>query len=343
MTWTRCTLAVAIALAGATHASAQFLPIIGLPTIGQGGIAFQIGGRNLSIGGFVPLGPPYPAVLPVTPTPFGYRPVGPAFLPYGYYGYSVAPGFPFPGYGAINRSVTVQVVNPTVVVQSRRPPTVDLSGIDLDVESPDKIWGTSKQALAKAPAPKKAEAAKIPEPPPPKKQQVAAAPEKPPPPAPKPKPEPITEGERFVKLGIKAFKRGDYGVAVLRFQQASDADPPGPRSYFLEAQAAIAVGKYRDAVRFIQRGLRNRPDWPLSGFRPRLELYDNNADLWHEHRGAIEKAHKLDPQNADYLFLLGYLDWFDGDRETAVAYFQQARAFAADVRWSDMFLKVAKK
>ena len=104
----RFILAILLGLAVTTEASAQFFPVIGLPTIGQGGIGFQMGGKHLQIGGFIPLGDPYPAILPVTPTPFGFRQMGPAYLPYGYgytYGFGyppIAPGFPFPGYGSID-------------------------------------------------------------------------------------------------------------------------------------------------------------------------------------------------------------------------------------------------
>src|SRR4029077_16419986 len=143
----------------------------------------------------------------------------------------IAPGFPFPAYGSIDRRVTVQIINPAgIVVQSRRVgfrPTYDTTGIDLDVESPDKIWGP-KKSLAKA-APKNGEMVKAPLPEV-KKQQVAA-PAKPPPPL--PRPEPPTDGKRLVDLGIAAFRKGEFGSAFLRFRQASEADPPGPRTAFL--------------------------------------------------------------------------------------------------------------
>ena len=341
MTRTRCTLAILISIAIAADASAQFGPVIGLPTIGQGGIAFQAGNSRMKVAGFVPLGPPYPAVLPVTPTPFGFRQVAPAYLPYGYYGIPpIAPGFPFPGYGAIDQRIIVQVVTPPgVIVRGRRvampEESYDLAGIDLDVESPEKIWG-KRPELAKEAAPKGEPV------PAPKKVEVAAAPAKPPPAPPPPKIEPIPEGQRFVELGIAAFKTGEYGVALLRFRQAADAEPRGPRSLFLQAQACIAIGKYHEAVQLIQRGLKDRPDWPMNAFRPKLELYDNKDDIWKEHRDALERAQKRAPMNADYLFLLGYLEWFGGERDAAIAYFQQARALSADANWNDAFLKAAK-
>lgn len=341
MTRTRCAMAIVVAGILAASAPAQF--VIGLPTIGQGGIAFSTKGSHLKISGFVPLGPPYPAVVPVTPTPFGFQQIAPAYLPYGYYGYPpIAPGFPLPGYGAIDQRITVQVVNPTVVVQGRRLAArqePDLSGIDLDVESAEKIWGKKPQVAA-APPKKNGEAVKAPLPPKEKKQEVAAAPPKPAPPPP-PKAEPVLEGDRFVLLGIAAFKNGEYGLAHFRFRQANDAEPPGKRALFLQAQASIAVGKFREAVQLIEKGLRHDRDWPTSTFRPKVELY-NNLDAWNEHLIALEEHRKLHPDNGDYPFLLGYLEWFGGERGLAREHFLAARALAKDVRWCDLFLKAAK-
>jgi tetratricopeptide (TPR) repeat protein len=297
-------------------ASAQFLPVFGLPVIGQSGLSFHIGGRRLRMDGFLPLGSAYPAVVPVTPTPFGFRQIGPAVLPYGY-------GYSFPVYGAIDRRITVQIINPPGLPRSaglRRIP--DLSGIDLDVEPASKIWG-EKPIVAKVAPPdaKKAEAvanqAKAP--------ALAAPP---------------SNGQQLNDLGVAAFRTGDYGVALLRFRQAVDADTP--RALFLRGQACIAVGKYRDGVEAIQQGLKLQPNWPTSGFDPKTELYGKQNQDWKEHRRQLERTQAKNPNNADYFFLLGYLAWFDGERDTAVDYFQQARALATEPRWVDMFLKAAK-
>ena len=332
MTGNRCTLALALCLALTADAAAQFVPIVGLPGIGQGGIRFSVGGRRVNVSGFVPLGPPYAAVLPVTPTPLGFRQVAPAYLPYGYGYPPFAPGFPFPGYGAIEQRITVQIVNPpAVLVQGRRvglrEESYDLSGIDLDVESPDKIWGP-RPAIAKANPPRPAEPVRVP------------APANPPPP---PNAEPAPDGQRFVDLGVAAFKAGEYGVANLRFRQAAQSDPPHPRGLFLQAQACVAVGKYREAVQMIEAGLRERPDWLLNRFRPRIELYADRDDVWKEHRIAIENAWKQAPANADYPFLLGYLDWFDGERDAAINHFKLTKALTPDPRWCNLFLNAAAK
>src|SRR5207302_4807065 len=97
-------------------------------------------------------------------------------------------------------------------------------------------------------------------------------------------------------------------------------------------------GKYREAAQFLQMGLQREPTWPTSGFSPKADLYDNNADVWTAHRQQLEQTLKNDPKNADYLFLLGYLAWFDDQRDAAVDYFQRASDLAAEPRWSEALL-----
>jgi hypothetical protein len=326
MTRIRCTLALLVAAALTADASAQF--VVNLPIVVQNGIDFQYNGRHLRIGGFLSAGDPYTAIVPVVPTPFGLRQVGPAFLPYPY---------AYRPYGSIDQRITVQIINPpTFSPRVGLKPTYDLSGIDLDVEPASKIWGPKPDALAKAGKAKPAEKDE-------KKVEVAAIPAKVPGVVPPPKMAKLPEGRRLHDLGVVAFAKSEFGLAMLRFRQAVDVEPPEPRALFLRGQACIAVGKYRDAAEAIQRGMQIMPDWPTSGFRPRLELYANQPDAWIEHRKQLEDAQRLDPKNADYLFLLGYLSWFDGRRAAAIDYFQQSRALAVEPRWSDAFLKVAKK
>src|ERR1700728_4485945 len=86
----------------------------------------------------------------VVPTPFGFQQLAPAYLPY--YG---NPYYAAPIFGSVERRGSGQGLAPmpTVVVRTRRP-SYDLSGIDLDVETPDKLWGSKapkNSELVKAP------------------------------------------------------------------------------------------------------------------------------------------------------------------------------------------------
>jgi hypothetical protein len=310
MTRIRCTLALFLISITTADTSAQFLPPPVI-MVQQPGIGFQYNGGRMSVVGFIPTG---------------------GVIAYGPYGPIRYPG---------NTRIVVQVITPTGASERLRAPrpddAYDLTGIDLDAEPPSKIWGgkpavakNAKEALAK-----KAEVAKV-APPEPKKE---AKPEALPPPQPKVDPRPLWQ--RLADDGIAAFRAGEYGVALLRFRQA-EADPAATRALFLQAQAAIAVGKYRHAAQLIQEGLVKNPKWPASGFQPKSELYADNDDVWKAHRKQLEQAQLNDPTDAGFLFLLGYLAWFDGQRDIAVIYFQQARAQAADPQWADLFLKAAK-
>ena len=249
--------------------------------------------------------------------------------------YSPYFGNPYaPIYGAIDRRVSVQVIAPTILVRPRRP-AYDLSGIDLDIESPEKIWG-KKSELVKAPG---AGAKEIAKPMPPEEKKVPVIAPGKPPPAPPPV-KMVPQGERLIEMGIAAFQDGEFNIAILRFRQAAETQPPGPRAIFLQAQATIAVGKFHEAVELLQKELARQPDWPMSGFRPKAELY-GDPEAWNAQRERLLIAQKLHPKNANFPFLLGYLSWFDGERDVALDHFQQSRALMADPRWSDLFLKGA--
>ena len=85
------------------------------------------------------------------------------------------------------------------------------------------------------------------------------------------------------------------------------------------------------------------PAWPLSGYRPKTELYGDDIDTWRQHRKRLEETHRLAPQDADYLFLLGYLDLVRRPARRRRRLLPAIAMLAADPRWCDAFLKAAKK
>jgi tetratricopeptide (TPR) repeat protein len=269
---------------------------------GQGGITIQYSGKGLKTGVFVPVGPGGVLVNP-------------------------------PVFGSVERRVFVQKV---IVGPPPRPlaPDYDLSGIDLDIYSPDRLYPAGT-----APAPRKAEALLEPKKAPEMPRSPAPLP-KPEVPAPPAKPSAAEESQRLMELGKQAFREQEYGLAAMRFRQASELDGANARAFFLLAQAYLAVGQYRDAVQSIEEGLKLDPDWPACDFRPRLELY-TAADDWIEHRARLNEAVKRQPKDASFAFLRAYAAWFDGDRPQAVTWFLAARALSPDPRWVDLFLKHA--
>jgi hypothetical protein len=319
MTGTRCYLALLLLSTVAADLPAQ---VILAPAPPYPGVGFSYRGRHLAIGGFFTTGPGYVSPL-----------------------------------GIVQNQVSVQFVTPTVVVAPRRIMPVeeyDLTGVDLDVVPATAIWGEPQRKEAVRPrrpepvaAPRKAEAPRKVEPaPPPKKIEPPPKKEASPPPPKKPvddlwepRGEKAAEAKRLLELGIRAFREQEYGVAGLRFRQAAVADPASSRAFFLLGQAEYALGNYREAVRWIGEGLRLQPDWPAADFHPKDELYAGRVDDWAQQREHLLQTHKLQPDDGNFLFLLGYVDWFGDRRREAVAWLRLARPLLLDRPWVDLFLK----
>ncbi len=311
MTRIRCCSSVLLLALFAADLQAQLVitqPSVIVPVQPYGGISFGYRGRHFSIGGSIG-----------------------------------GPVYPFVAYGIVQNRVTVQYLAPSIVVAPRRAPLVeeyDVSGVDLDVVPPTAIWGEPpprREAARPVEVPRKAEPPRKPEPVPAKK--VEPPKKKPVDDLWVPRAEPAAEALRLIELGIRAFREEEYGVAALRFRQATEVDPASSRALFLLGHAEYALGRYREAVLAIEEGMRLRLDWPAADFHPREELYAGKAEPWEQHRRWLLETHKRHPRNGDYLFLLGCVDWFGDRRREAVEWFRQARPFLAGRPWVDLFLK----
>ena len=183
----------------------------------------------------------------------------------------------------------------------------------------------------RAPAPQPAPPVKAAPPPP--AQQEAPKP-------PKPLDDPKAESVRLVGLGRAAFADLEYGRAAERFRQAAVLAPTQPLPHFLLAETLFALGKYHAAVDAIDAGVKLQPDWPDAPFHP-LELYGPHAADYADHLGALHGALTHWPNDADLLFLDGYLLWFDGHKDEARARFQKALPAFADPAAIQRFLRPA--
>jgi len=292
---------------------------------GSSGLGFAVKKRSFVAGGFI--GGGY-----VTAGPIGLSPFGP--------------------FGIAERNVTIQIINPPNIVVSSRVPRFrsrddddDLSGVDLDLVPPKKEAAAKKEGRIAPPAedlPKLPKPPEKPAPEPPKKIQPPPPPPGPkePGPLPPPKQDPADEHQRLLEIGQDAFHLQLYGIAAQRFAQAIAIKPGGAKAHFLLSQAQFALGKYRDAVASIHQGMKLDAAWPKEKFQPRRDLYKNHQDFT-DHLNRLEDIVAMEPDNADFLFLLAHQMWFDGQRNRAVALFRQARALTADPTFIDMFLRAA--
>src|SRR5207244_11271168 len=130
---------------------------------------------------------------------------------------------------------------PLRLLGAGRPVDDDLSGVDLDlipakkpVEAPKpppppfEIPGGVDVSVPKKPV--------RPDDAPAELKIKPELPKPPPAPLPPPKNNPVDEAARLLSLGLAAFGNQEYGLAALRFRQATDADPELARAHFLAAQ-----------------------------------------------------------------------------------------------------------
>lgn len=155
--------------------------------------------------------------------------------------------------------------------------------------------------------------------------------------APEPEAHPEDRSRREVEAGKAAFLAARPGEAAEHFRRAIQAVPHRAEAYFLLAQAEVARGRYRDAVKALDDGLRQRPDWPAANFRP-VELYGKQvADFVHD-LSQLERAVQRSPDEPGLRFLLGYQWWFTGRRAEARSQFQRAAELAVDPKPIRLFL-----
>ena len=143
---------------------------------------------------------------------------------------------------------------------------------------------------------------------------------------------------QLVERGLEAFAELQYGRAVQRFRQATRLLPAEPLPQFLLAQALLAQRKYHAAHDAVLAGLRLRPDWPTSKFRP-LELYGTAVGEYPEHMTALQETLRRHPDDPVLLFLLAYQLWFDGRRDEATPLFRRALPRSGDREAIDRFLR----
>jgi tetratricopeptide (TPR) repeat protein len=133
----------------------------------------------------------------------------------------------------------------------------------------------------------------------------------------------IERGRRQIEVGDRYFAEGEYRKAFYRYKDATKTSPGLADAYFRQGQAAIAQGRYEQAVEAFRRGIELNPDWAKS--RTRFEaLYGNDQGKWQEHLAALAKESEAHPQDASLQFLMGVALYFSGQPLVAEEYFVQA-------------------
>jgi tetratricopeptide (TPR) repeat protein len=123
-----------------------------------------------------------------------------------------------------------------------------------------------------------------------------------------------TQG-RMMARGLAAFAEGRYQDARSAFVLAADANVSDSASRIHAAHACFALQRYDEAVRWLREAF---------GLEPRIrELpYDLRSDYgrveeFDEHLAALEASVQAFPNDASPLIVLGYVQFYMGNRNEA--------------------------
>lgn len=130
---------------------------------------------------------------------------------------------------------------------------------------------------------------------------------------------------RLIDSGDDEFFQRRFAQALGHYRQAAAAARDLADAQFRQAFAQIAIGRYSEAVKAIERGLQLNPDWADSDFTLD-DLYGDNKELKKSHLDALKNAVAAHPHDAELLFLLGVFLYFDGQKTASAPFFHRAEA-----------------
>jgi hypothetical protein len=147
---------------------------------------------------------------------------------------------------------------------------------------------------------------------------------------------------KFIDQGDTAFQQQRFAEALSSYADARRTAPDLADTYFRQAAAAMALGRFDEATDAVKFGLKLAPNWVDSRFRFSA-LYGPAAAAREAHlENLIRTAN--DRPTSDMMFLLGVALFFDDAPRTAQAPLDRARALAVGESWHiDLFLKALER
>lgn len=128
--------------------------------------------------------------------------------------------------------------------------------------------------------------------------------------------------------GEAAFRDKQYAQAAASFESARALSKESAESLLSLAQAYFAMGptSYPKAAENLAKALKAFPDLPLVRVRP-VDFFASPAD-YNKALAQLQDFAKQNPNNADALFLLGYMQWRSRVVDQAVATLDAASSAA---------------
>lgn len=125
-------------------------------------------------------------------------------------------------------------------------------------------------------------------------------------------PEAKIKSLRYQAQGDEAFLKQDYARALDRYKAAAGVAKDNGEAFMKAGYSFVALGRFASAIEYFKRGLVVDPLLAATGPTPD-ELYGDNQLAWSAHLGRVTRWVREDIRDAQRVFLLGLLLYFDGD------------------------------
>ncbi|MGY8769297.1 MAG: hypothetical protein ACKVH8_12840 [Pirellulales bacterium] len=135
--------------------------------------------------------------------------------------------------------------------------------------------------------------------------------------------EALERARKFIEYGDNLFKQQRVQEALGRYKSAESAAPDLAEAHFRKAIAYLATNRSDNAISSIKRGIILDPGYVKSGFKL-TDLYQATSLAKSAMLDTLARRALDDPQNADHMFLVGVVIYFDGQENTAEKYFARA-------------------
>ena len=119
----------------------------------------------------------------------------------------------------------------------------------------------------------------------------------------------------------EAYNQGRYQTALTFINRAIEIQKDQPDFYVLRAKANYKIGNKNLAMNDLNKALTLKKSFNALHLRGKLFLENNDLEKAKED---FRSAYKLNPESADLLFDLGYLEYINGENQLALEYYLNA-------------------
>lgn len=137
--------------------------------------------------------------------------------------------------------------------------------------------------------------------------------------------------------GDKAFEQGEYDQARDEYRQAVQFSGDASGLRIALGLSDYALGAFDTAAQAIRQGVAHSPDLALSDFRL-LDVYGRPNDC-NAHRRVLDDHVTQNPEDANSLFLLGFIQYFSDQHAAARTTFGAYRSLVPHDELADPFIE----